>query len=160
MTIKFKLESRTTLPETMTTRPCWAGIWLPAAEGPAVVALRDGQVWDVTKTFPTVRDVCEEADPAAALAAAQGALCGTIEEILQNTPPAQRDVSAPWFIAPIDLQAIKAAGVTFAISMLERVIEERARGNPDAAASIRAEITAIVGDELHKLKPGSPEAQS
>jgi fumarylacetoacetate (FAA) hydrolase family protein len=50
--------------------------------------------------------------------------------------------------------------VTFAISMLERVIEERARGNPDAAAAIRAEVTRLVGDDLRKLKPGSPQAMA
>jgi len=70
----------------------------------------------------------------------------------------RRDASKPWLIAPIDLQAIKAAGVTFAISMLERVIEERARGDQAAAAAIRTEITRLVGDDFAKLKPGSPEA--
>ena len=158
MTIHINLESRTTLPTDNERAVLLGRAWLPAVRGPAVVALRDGQVWDVTKTFPTVRDVCEEANPASALTAATGELCGTIEDILHNTPPSQRNVAQPWFIAPVDLQAIKAAGVTFAISMLERVIEERARGNPEAAAAIRAEITAIVGNELHKLKPGSPEA--
>jgi fumarylacetoacetate (FAA) hydrolase family protein len=64
----------------------------------------------------------------------------------------------PWLLAPCDLQAVKAAGVTFAVSMLERVIEERARGNPGAAAAIRAEIQRLVGDDLQKLVPGSPEA--
>ena len=159
MTNQIKLEKSTTLPNDHERATLLGRIWLPSVEGPSVVVLRDGLVLDVTKTFPTVRDVCEEANPAAALAAAYGVVCGTIDEILQNTPPAQRNVLAPWFIAPVDLQAIKAAGVTFAISMLERVIEERARGNPNAAAAIRAEITAIVGNELHKLKPGSPEAQ-
>src|SRR5206468_4622848 len=43
-------------------------------------------------------------------------------------------------------------------SMLERVIEEKARGNPAAATAIRAEIVALIGDDLSKLKPGSPEA--
>ena len=69
-----------------------------------------------------------------------------------------RDPKRPWLLAPIDLQAIKAAGVTFALSMIERVIEERARGNPDAAAAIRAEVNRLVGDDLAKLKPGSAEA--
>jgi fumarylacetoacetate (FAA) hydrolase family protein len=69
-----------------------------------------------------------------------------------------RDATRPWLLAPLDLQAIKAAGVTFAISMLERVIEERARGDMNAAGSIRAEVTRLVGDDLSKLKPGSPEA--
>src|SRR5213076_2134798 len=63
-----------------------------------------------------------------------------------------------WLLAPVDLQAIKAAGVTFAVSMLERVIEERARGNPAAAAAIRSEISRIVGDDLARLKPGSAQA--
>ena len=66
----------------------------------------------------------------------------------------------PWLLAPIDLQAIKAAGVTFAVSMLERVIEERARGNPAAAAAIRAEVQRLVGNDLANLKPGSPEAMA
>jgi fumarylacetoacetate (FAA) hydrolase family protein len=71
-----------------------------------------------------------------------------------------RDPTKPWLLAPIDLQAVKAAGVTFAVSMLERVIEERARGNADAAAAIRAEVTRLVGDDLAKLKPGSEQAMA
>ena len=69
--------------------------------------------------------------------------------------PDTRDTGKPWLLAPIDLQVIKAAGVTFAVSMLERVIEERARGDAGAATAIRAEITRLVGDDLGKLKPGS-----
>ena len=83
---------------------------------------------------------------------------GALDAVLANTPPETRDPRAPWLLAPIDLQAIKAAGVTFAVSMLERVIEERARGDLTAAAAIRAEVTRLVGDDLGKLKPGSPEA--
>ena len=81
-----------------------------------------------------------------------------LDAIAANTPPDKRDPGRPWLLAPIDLQVIKAAGVTFAVSMLERVIEERARGNPSAAAAIRAEITRLVGDDLSRLIPGSPEA--
>jgi fumarylacetoacetate (FAA) hydrolase family protein len=105
-----------------------------------------------------VRDLCEAEDPAAALAEAEGERVGALAEILANTPAETRDPQKPWLLAPIDLQAVKAAGVTFAISMLERVIEERARGNADAAAAIRAEVTRLVGDDLQKLKPGSPQA--
>jgi len=107
-----------------------------------------------------MRDLCEAADPARALREGGGERVGALSDLLANTPPEGRDGSKPWLLAPIDLQAIKAAGVTFAISMLERVIEERARGNPDAAASIRAEISRLVGDDLAKLKPGSPEAMA
>jgi fumarylacetoacetate (FAA) hydrolase family protein len=66
----------------------------------------------------------------------------------------------PWLLAPCDLQAIKAAGVTFATSMLERVIEEKARGNPAAASAIRTEIQSLIGDDLSQLKPGSEQAMA
>ncbi|MFL5149735.1 MAG: fumarylacetoacetate hydrolase family protein [Microvirga sp.] len=133
-------------------------VWLPRVEGPAVVAIRDGGVFDVSRAFPTMRDLCEAGDPAAALRAVAGERVGALADILANTPPDGRDRAKPWLLAPLDLQAIKAAGVTFVISMLERVIEERARGNPDAATAIRKEVNRLVGDDLAKLKPGSPEA--
>ncbi len=135
-----------------------ARIWRPDVSGPSVVALREGMVIDITATFPTMRDLCEAADPAQSLRAAKGEAVGTLADILANTPPDGRDARMPWLLAPVDLQAIKAAGVTFAVSMLERVIEERARGNPASAAAIRQEIVALVGDDLSQLKPGSPEA--
>ena len=133
-------------------------VWLPRVEGPAVVAIRDGGVFDVSRAFPTMRDLCEAGDPAAALRAVAGERVGALADILANTPPDGRDRAKPWLLAPLDLQAIKAAGVTFVISMLERVIEERARGNPDAATAIRREVNRLVGDDLAKLKPGSREA--
>ena len=104
-------------------------------------------MFDVTAMFPTVSALCEEADPAAALRGAKGARIGDLETILTNTPPDRRDASKPWLLAPIDLQAVKAAGVTFAISMLERVIEERARGDPRLRA-IRKQVVRLVGDDL------------
>jgi len=133
-------------------------VWRPDAEGPSVVALRGEEVIDLTPRFLTVAGLCEEPDPAAALAAAEGERIGSLAEILANTPPDTRDRARPWLLAPVDLQAIKAAGVTFAVSMLERVIEERARGNPAAAAAIREEVVRLVGDDLSRLRPGSPEA--
>jgi fumarylacetoacetate (FAA) hydrolase family protein len=68
------------------------------------------------------------------------------------------DTAAPWLLAPCDLQAIKAAGVTFVASMLERVIEEQARGDPGKAEGVRARIAGIVGDNLRNVRPGSAEA--
>ncbi|MBH0237520.1 fumarylacetoacetate hydrolase family protein [Methylobrevis sp. L22] len=135
-------------------------VFLPAVDGPAVVAVRGHDLVDVTATFPTVRDLCETADPAAALAAASGPSVGALADVLANTPPDVRDPQRLWLLAPIDLQAVKAAGVTFPISMIERVIEERARGNPAAADAIRADIVRIVGDDLAALKPGSPAAMA
>jgi fumarylacetoacetate (FAA) hydrolase family protein len=133
-------------------------VWLPAAEGPSVAKVAGGELLDISAAFPTMRDLCEMADPAEALREAKGPVIGAVDSILANTPPDGRDKSKPWLLTPVDLQALKAAGVTFAISMLERVIEERARGNPDAAASIRTSIQGLIGDDLSKLKPGSPEA--
>jgi fumarylacetoacetate (FAA) hydrolase family protein len=135
-------------------------IWRPDAQGPSVVAIRQDGVVDLSRSFPTMRDLCEMPDPAAALRQAEGEAIGSVETILANTPPDRRDRGKPWFLAPVDLQAIKAAGVTFAVSMLERVIEERARGNPDAAAAIRDEVNRLVGGDLARLRPGSEEAMA
>jgi fumarylacetoacetate (FAA) hydrolase family protein len=133
-------------------------VWRPELAGPSVVALRDGALVDITAAFPTVRDLCEAPDPAAALRAAPGEALGPLAPVLANTPPDTRDPARPWLLAPIDLQAIKAAGVTFVVSMIERVIEERARGDLAAAAEIRAEVNRLVGDDLARLRPGSEAA--
>ncbi|MGE0004626.1 MAG: fumarylacetoacetate hydrolase family protein [Parvibaculaceae bacterium] len=133
-------------------------LWRPELEGPSIVALRGDELFDVSREFPTMRDLCETADPARALRGAKGEPAGKLGAALANTPADTRDASKPWLLAPIDLQAVKAAGVTFAISMLERVIEERARGDHNAAAEIRKTVKALVGDDLRKLKPGSAQA--
>jgi fumarylacetoacetate (FAA) hydrolase family protein len=148
------------LPEDAERAALAGRVWLPQADGPAVVAVRKGGVFDVSRQFPTMRDLCEAPDPAAALAAAGGERIGDFDAILANTPSDRRDSAKPWLLAPVDLQALKAAGVTFAVSMLERVIEERARGDLAAAARIRAEVTRLVGDDLAKLKPGSEGAMA
>lgn len=146
------------LPQDASQAALAGRIWNPAVGGPCVVALRDGVLHDVTRSFPTMRDVCEAQDPAAALRAASGEPIAQFEQVLANTPVEVRDPAQPWLLAPIDLQAIKAAGVTFVLSMIERVIEERARGDLSAAAAIRDEVNRLVGDDLAKLRPGSPEA--
>ncbi|WP_430645073.1 fumarylacetoacetate hydrolase family protein [Agromyces sp. GXS1127] len=128
------------------------------ADGPSVVVLRPEGVVDVSRAFPTMRALTEHADPVAALAAADGPVLGSLDDLVANTPPETRDPARPWLLSPIDLHVVKAAGVTFPVSMLERVIEERARGDQDAAASIRAEILATIGGSLDALKPGSEEA--
>lgn len=154
----ISLSAATILPDDQTAGALVGRVWLPEASGPSVVVIRDSGVYDITPRYPTVSALAELANPAAALRAAEGSRIGDLNAIAANTPPEKRDSSRPWLLAPIDLQVIKAAGVTFAVSMLERVIEERARGNPSAAAAIRAEIIRLVGDDLSKLIPGSPEA--
>jgi fumarylacetoacetate (FAA) hydrolase family protein len=133
-------------------------VWRPDVAGPSVVAVRGGDLVDISASFPTMRDLCEADAPAERLRDAQGERVGRLDDVLANTPPDGRDRSRPWLLAPIDLHAIKAAGVTFVVSMIERVIEERARGDLNAASAIRAEVNRLVGDDLAKLKPGSAEA--
>jgi len=135
-------------------------VWRPEVQGPSVVAIRAEGVFDISGAFATMRDLCEAADPVAALRAASGENLGALDGILANTPSDRRDGTKPWLLTPIDLQAVKAAGVTFAISMLERVIEERARGNIAAAAQLRSEVRRLIGDDLATLKPGSPAAMA
>ncbi|NGO50838.1 fumarylacetoacetate hydrolase family protein [Allomesorhizobium camelthorni] len=126
---------------------------------PAVVTVRDGEVLDITSAIaPTARDICEMDDPAGFVRAAPGRSVGNLGDILRNGFPENRDPALPWLLSPVDLQAIKASGVTFVVSLLERVIEEQARGNPEKADAIRRDIASLIGDDLSRLKPGSAEA--
>ncbi len=152
------LNAAAILPEDGTTGALVGRAWLPQASGPAVVAVRSDGVLDVTQSFATVSALAELPNPASALREAAGTKIGSLDELVANTHPDKRDATRPWLLAPLDLQVLKAAGVTFVVSMLERVIEERARGNPSSAAAIRKEVERLVGDDLSKLKPGSQEA--
>jgi fumarylacetoacetate (FAA) hydrolase family protein len=158
MVFSVKLSASETLPADGFSGALAGRVWRPDVEGPSVVAIRANGVFDITAAFPTMRDLCETSDPAVSLKMASGERIGALEDILANTPPDGRDNLKPWLLAPVDLQAIKAAGVTFAVSMIERVIEERARGNPQAAGGIRKDILNIVGHDLQSLRPGSQEA--
>jgi fumarylacetoacetate (FAA) hydrolase family protein len=157
---KFQDAIRTPVPESPERAVLAGRAWLPKADGPSVVVVRGAELFDVSAAFPTMRDLCEAPDPAGELRDATGERIGALDEIVDNTPPETRNRSRPWLLAPIDLQAIKAAGVTFAVSMIERVIEERARGNPDAAAAIRDVVEKLVGDDLARLKPGPEQADA
>jgi len=133
-------------------------VWLPA-EGPAVALLRDDGVFDISRAAPTVAGLLNEPDPLATIAAApRNPRIGSVAEILANSASESRDPARPWFLAPIDLQAVKAAGVTFIRSLLERVVEEQARGDPARAAEVRTSLAAEIGGDLAAVQPGSPEA--
>jgi fumarylacetoacetate (FAA) hydrolase family protein len=133
-------------------------VWRADVEGPAVVTVRDGRVVDITsREFPTMRDLLEADDPAALVRRQKGEDLGSVEDIAAaSLEPATN--GRPRLLAPCDLQAIKACGVTFARSMIERVIEERAAGDPSRAQEIRERVAAIIGDSLRNLVPGSKEA--
>ncbi|WBB50198.1 fumarylacetoacetate hydrolase family protein [Verrucosispora sp. WMMA2044] len=134
-------------------------IWDPSVDGPSPVTVRDGDVIDLSHRFPTVRDICELPEPAKTVAGSDGPRVGGFDELLANTAATDRDRSRPWLLAPVDLQALKAAGVTFPVSMIERVIEERARGDLTRAADIRGRMFADIGADLDSLVPGSVEAE-
>jgi fumarylacetoacetate (FAA) hydrolase family protein len=131
-------------------------IWDPAVGGPCLVHLRGDVLVDVTAAGPTVSALLEGADPVAAIRSVPAERNWPVDEVLANSLSRRHD--RPHLLAPIDLQAVKACGVTFARSMVERVIEERARGDFRAAAAIREQIGNAVGGQLRDLKPGSPEA--
>jgi fumarylacetoacetate (FAA) hydrolase family protein len=133
-------------------------IWNPRVGGPSPVLVRDGELWDISSSFPTVTDLCEADDPAAAARAVQGELVGALAEALANTPLEARADDQPWLLSPIDLQAVKAAGVTFAASLIERVIEERAGGDAATAAAVRDELVKVVGTDIAGIVPGSEGA--
>ena len=154
----LNLTEAITLPDDGFAGALAARVWLPDANGPSVAAVREDGVFDISGAFATMRDLCESPSPAEALRAADGPRIGALKDILGHTPRDSRTTGAPRLLAPIDLQAIKAAGVTFAQSLLERVIEERARGSREGAAKAREEIVRVLGDDLSALKPGSPAA--
>jgi fumarylacetoacetate (FAA) hydrolase family protein len=128
-----------------------------AGIGPSLVTLRAGRVLDITtRAAPTMRDLLEQADITAFVAAIDGIDIGSLAEIADNSVEATAEVTR--LLAPCDLQAVKACGVTFARSMVERVIEERAGGDPGRAAEVRARIAKVIGDSLRDLVPGSAKA--
>ena len=147
-----------TLPEDGAAGALAGRVWRPELDGPSVVSVREDGVYDVSNHAPTVADLAENENAVGILQDAAGERVGDLADILANTPEAARDETKPWLLAPIDLQAVKAAGVTFARSMLERVIEEQAKGAPEKADAIRAQIGEKLGGDLRNLVPGSAEA--
>lgn len=129
-----------------------------AGSGAVLVQLRPDGLYDLSGLAPTCSELLELPDVASAVRGHAGAKLADLAPVLANTSWDARDPSLPWLLAPCDLQAVKAAGVTFVSSMLERVIEEQARGDPSKAQSVREAVVAVIGDDLAAVKPGSPEA--
>lgn len=130
-------------------------LWNPALSGPCVVVLRDGELIDITrKGGALLRDIFERDNPVDYIRKTEGESLGSYKEICMRGP----DLSVVHFLAPCDLQPVKACGVTFASSMVERVIEEQAAGDPQKAEAIRSRVGAVIGDSLANIKAGSAEA--
>ncbi|MCT6720401.1 fumarylacetoacetate hydrolase family protein [Acidovorax sp. K2F] len=134
--------------------------WVPqgAVPGPAVVALRPEGVYDLSAHYPTMSTLLDTLAPAEAVRTASGQYLCSVDDLLANSLPGARDTSRPWLLAPCDLQVVKAAGVTFAASLIERVIEEQARGDATRAQGLRSQVIGLIGQNLADIRPGSPEA--
>lgn len=132
---------------------------VPGHAEPRVVTVRDGKLVDITtKGFATVRDIAESGKAATHVKSAQGVVLGDAAVVVANSVAGQTSENLPLLLSPIDMQAIKASGVTFVVSLLERVIEEQARGDKSRADALRTEILDLIGTDLSQLVPGSEPA--
>jgi len=136
---------------------CFVGrIWDNAKDGPCLVTIKGNYIYDITsKEIPTIRDLLELKDINEYLESCDSTKLVSTEELLQSSLKKNSGMS---LLAPCDFQAIKACGVTFAKSMVERVIEERAAGDPKKAESLRNHIGGLIGDSLQNIIPGSEKA--
>jgi fumarylacetoacetate (FAA) hydrolase family protein len=156
--MEMRLGVETTLPKDGCLGTLIGRAWVPGpVPGPSPVAIRADGVFDLARVARTVSGLLNADDPVA-LARSDGPRLGNLGDILTATAADQRDPGRAHFLAPIDLQAVKASGVTFATSLLERVIEEQARGDAGRAQAIRATITQVIGTDLSKITPGSEAA--
>jgi fumarylacetoacetate (FAA) hydrolase family protein len=157
------LDERTALPDDHERAWLIGRAWVPGPlAGPSPVLIRDGNAFDLSQVAPTCADLMNSEEPVAVATAAvksgRATPIGKVADMLANSAADRRDPNRPHFLSPVDLQAVRACGVTFISSMLERVIEEQAKGDPVAAESIRSSLGEEMGGELRAIKPGSAEA--
>jgi fumarylacetoacetate (FAA) hydrolase family protein len=147
------------LPEDREQAVLIGRVWQEDAEGPSIVRVDNDSVYDLSPVAATSSQLLNQDDPAGAVRGARGLRrLGSTADILLNSLPDRRQRGTPWLLAPCDLQTIKASGVTFVASLLERVIEEQARGDAGRAEGLRRSILAVIGNSLHDVRPGSAEA--
>lgn len=156
----MKLRPEDCLPEDAERAILLGRAWVPGDHpGPSPVIIRGADVVDISDTFPTMSELLNTESIESKMDDLNGTKIGVIDSLLENSAWHSRDKKHPYFLAPVDLQAVKACGVTFAQSMLERVIEERAKGDPSAAQGIRDDIQKVIGLDLESIIPGSSEAE-
>jgi fumarylacetoacetate (FAA) hydrolase family protein len=157
----LQLDARRGLPEDVQRATLVGRAWLPGrTAGPSPVAVLEGEVFDASNLAVTSSELLNARDPVSLLRGARAAMrrIGAAAELFANSAHDQRNAAKPYFLAPVDLQAVRACGVTFISSMLERVIEEQAHGDPAQAEAIRRSIGEEIGAQLTSIRPGSPEA--
>ena len=154
----MRIEPASLLPNDLDQALLVGRVWRPApVDGPSVVVVRGGQVFDITSTVPTTADLFDRADAVQIARTAPGEALGSVHALLEASL-ASAGQAGIRLLAPCDVQAIKACGVTFAVSLLERVIEEQAGGDAGKADEVRRTITELIGTDLAKIKPGSDAA--
>jgi fumarylacetoacetate (FAA) hydrolase family protein len=156
--MSIRLTKKNTLPTDAFQSTLIGRAWVPGNySGPSLVTIRDGNVFDLSAHFSTLSEFLETDNPLDQLNDISGTLLCSLDALLENTHETSNP-NLPYLLAPADLQVIKAAGVTFASSMIERVIEEQAGGNPAKADSIRASVQEVIGSNLSSIQPGSEQA--
>jgi fumarylacetoacetate (FAA) hydrolase family protein len=135
-------------------------VWLPDVSGPVLAVVIGDALHDLSSVAPTASALMELHDAAKAVRSAKSLpRVASLPDVLARSAADRQDAGQPFLLAPCDLQAIKASGVTFVSSMLERVIEEHTRGDPAKAEAVRQSLVAAIGDDLRSVRPGSPEAK-
>jgi fumarylacetoacetate (FAA) hydrolase family protein len=156
--IRERLTPAACLPSDAADAMLVGRIFMPSVAGPTLVRVAGDYLLDLSAVAPTSSALFDYAGVADEIRSRQLPRIASLAAVLENSAADRRDPGSPWLLAPCDLQAIKAAGVTFVASMLERVIEEQARGDPAKAEGVRRTISGIVGDNLRSVRPGSAEA--
>jgi fumarylacetoacetate (FAA) hydrolase family protein len=161
MSIRERMALTNCLPEDGYAGTLITRVEMPGQNGgPTVAVICEDGVYDIMSVATTVTALMDYEDPASAVKSATlGLKLGDLDDLLLNSVANGRNKSEPYLLAPCDLQALKAAGVTFAASMLERVIEERAKGDKQLAVEIRKSINETIGIDLSEIVPGSDQAQ-
>lgn len=157
--MRKRLTSDLVLPHDHSGATLIGRVWLPERGGPVPALVMEENLFDLSDVARTVSQLLEM-DAVSALIRAARPLprIGTLQAVLENADPELRDRSRPWLLAPCDLQALKASGVTFVSSLLERVIEEQARGDASRAESVRRAVVDVIGEDLANVRPGSEQA--
>ncbi|MDP9929755.1 fumarylacetoacetate hydrolase family protein [Variovorax paradoxus] len=158
----LNLDTSSSLPQDAARATLVGRLWQPGV-GPVLVAVHEGGLHDLSRLAPTMSDLLEAKEPPSdavrrLINAGQATRIASLDETIANSDSTARDEAKPWLLAPCDLQAIKASGVTFVESLLERVIEEQARGDASRAEATRAALSGVLGDNLAGIVPGSAEA--
>ena len=156
--LRDKLTPGTCLPVDADHAVVVGRVFQPSVDGPTLIRVHGDDLIDLSTIAPTSSELFDRPNIVERVRATRSPSVGSLARALANSARDRRALAEPWLLAPCDLQAIKAAGVTFVASMLERVIEEQARGDASKADAVRRKIVAAIGDNLRSVRPGSPEA--